>query len=649
MGFSIGDYLIYCAAKGLSLFFRCMPFKLALFIGRRLGVFFMLFNRKRYRIAYANLKAALGEVYCPKRIKGILKNTYANIGQGIVEVFLLPKINRSYIERYIEFEDFDIVHKVLSKGSGLIFLTAHFGTWEISHAALPFKGLGYVGIARRQKPYLMNDLLNSYRQSHGCRIIMKGPGIKDALRTLRSNGVVGMLVDQDAGKSGVFTDLFKRPASWHRGVIEMAIKSGAEIVPGFAIRKKGPYVKFKVFPPLDLKRQAGIEEAVIDGMNQYARILENTIRQYPDQWLWQHRRWKSTPVRDVILLNDKRTGHLRQSEMVAEIIKQIWKERGYNPDYIRTKVIDVEFKKDVFKKILSLSSNLSHNRCQGCMNCLRFKLKHDSYDKLMKSYSDIVVSCGSSTAGVNLLLSRENNAKSIVIMKPALVGLRHFNLAIVPRHDKPAQKNNIVITEAALNLMNEKRLSFFTGKLKEKIGPVEKKAVGVLIGGDTRNFNMGIEKIKDVIEGALKICGDFDMEIFISTSRRTPKAIEDYLKERLFSENRCRLLIIANEHNPPGSVEAVLGLSDIVLISEESVSMISEAASSMGYRMVFRQGDYSDKKHNVFINNMEKSGYIETAGCEDIYDSLKKAIDQGIKQPILDDTVRVKKALERIL
>ena len=649
MRFSIGDYLLYCLAKGVSLFFRLIPLGLAIFIGRRLGAFFIFFSRKRYRIAYANLKAALGNERSPKELKRILKNTYANIGQGIVEVFLLPKIDCSYIERFIEFEDFDIAEKVLSKGNGLIFLTAHFGTWEISHAALPYKGLCYKGIAREQKPHLLNSLLNDYRQSHGCKIIMKGPAIKDVLRTLRSNGILGMLVDQDAGKSGIFTDLFGRPASWNRGVVEIALKTKADIVPGFAIRGKGPYVKFKVFPPLNLKYGLSTEDAVRDGMNQYARILENTIREHPDQWLWQHRRWKSTPVRDVIVLNDKRTGHLRQSEKVVEIIRDIWKDRGYKPDDIRTKIIDVEFKNNVLKQMLSLSSNLSSPLCQGCMSCLRFKLKPASYEQLIKNYADIVLSCGSSTAGVNLLISRENNAKSVVVMKPALVGLKHFNLAIVPRHDGPEQKNNVVITEAALNLIDEKRSSFFADKLKDEIGPVEKKAIGILIGGDTKNFIMSLEKLKDVIESAIKISADYDMEIFVSTSRRTPKKIEDYLKSRLARESRCRLLVVANEDNPHGVIEAILGVSDIVLASEESVSMISEAASSGAYSIVFRQGDYSDKRHDRFLSNLEKSGYIEIADCGHVYGVFRKVLDLGLKQPVLNDSIKVKQALERIL
>ena len=261
MEFSTGDYLLYYLAKAVSCFFRAMPVKLALFIARRLGVFFSIVSPKRYRIAYANLKSALAEDYKPKELKRILRRTYANIGQGIVDLFLLPKIDNRYIERYIKFENFDIAKEVLKNQKGLIFLTAHFGTWEISHVAMPYKGLAYKGIAREQKPYHLNELLNNYRQLHGCKIIMKGPAVKEALRTLRSNGIVGMLVDQDAGKKGVFTDLFSRPASWNNGVMEMALKTGAVIVPGFAIREKGPFIRFIMFNPIKLREDIDKKEA----------------------------------------------------------------------------------------------------------------------------------------------------------------------------------------------------------------------------------------------------------------------------------------------------------------------------------------------------------------------------------------------------
>jgi Kdo2-lipid IVA lauroyltransferase/acyltransferase len=649
MKFSAADYLLYYLAKGFSVFFKSIPAEWALFIGRRIGVLFILLNRKRYRIAYANLKSAFSNSYSPAGLKRILKNTYANIGQGVVDVFLLPKINNAYIEKYISFEDFDITKKVLSKGKGLIFLTAHFGTWEISHAALPYKGLTYKGIAREQKPYLLNSLLNEYRQSHGCKILMKGPAIKDALRTLRSNGIVGMLVDQDAGANGIFTDLFGRPASWHRGVIEIALKTGAAVVPGFAIRGKGPYVKFKVFEPLNLDKTLSPEDMAIDGMSQYARILESVVRQYPDQWLWQHRRWKSTTVRDIVILNDKKTGHLHQSEAIAGLLKDIWAGRGRSRDDIRINIIDVEFKNRIFRYLLSITSNFSGLFCHGCMNCLRLMLRADSYKPISKAYADIVISCGSLTGAVNLILSRENNARSIVIMKPSLVGLKHFNLAVVPEHDNPGHADNVLITQAALSSIDKKSSRHFADRLQAQLGPIDNGAIGVLIGGDTKNFKIKTKTIQDIIEAVIKISTEYKKEILVSTSRRTARETELYLKQRLSPEPSCRFLIIASEHNPVGAVEAILGISDIVLVSEDSVSMISEAALSRAYRIVFRQGDYSDKRHDRFLDNLKNSGYIETAASEDIYNSVKKALDLNLRQPVLDDSIKVKQALERLI
>jgi KDO2-lipid IV(A) lauroyltransferase len=647
--FFTGDYLLYYLAKALSFFFRVMPINLALFIARRLGVFFSIVSRKRYRVAYANLKSALGKDYKPKELKRILRKTYANIGQGIVDLFLLPKIDKRYIERYIRFENFDIAKEVLKKEKGLIFLTAHFGTWEISHVAMPYKGLAYKGIAREQKPYRLNELLNHYRQLHGCKIIMKGPAVKEALRTLRSNGIVGMLVDQDAGKRGIFTHLFSRPASWNRGVMEMALKTGATIVPGFAIREKGPFIRFKMFDPIKLREDIDKEEAVIDGFRQYASILEDMIREHPEQWLWQHRRWKSTPVRDVVILNDKRTGHLRQSEAVLRSIRDIRERSGFKGEDIRVKIIDVEFKSILSKQFLSICGNLSNARCQGCMQCLRINLESSSYKTLMESYADIVISCGSSIAAVNLFLSKENNAKSIVIMKPSFIALERFDLAIIPKHDKPKITENVVISDGALNLIDKNRLKLYADKLKHKIGPLKERRIGLLLGGDTKDFKMDHRAIEALTEESVKAANECDAEILVTTSRRTPGHIDELLRKKFSGEKRCRLLNIVNDKNSKGIIEAILGLSDVVLVSEESISMISEAASSKSRTIVFTQGGYNDKRHISFLKNLRDKGFIEIKENQDIHTAILKAFKTRAKEPVLNDSLKVEEALAKML
>lgn len=629
--------------------FRAMPITMALFIGRRLGGLSRFFNKKRGRIAYANLKAALGPRYTPAQLAAILRRTYANIGQGIVEVMILPKLGERYLRKYITFEDFHLADDALKTGKGLIFLTGHFGNWEIANVALPLKGFTYKAIARQQKPYLINELLNTYRQSKGCKIISKGPGVKEVLRALHANGIVGMLVDQDAGKDGVFVELFGRDASWHRGVFEFALKTGATVMPGFALRQKGPRIVFKVFEPIRLSQHGQKEDIIKDAFRQHIAALEAMIEKAPEQWLWQHKRWKSTPVRNVLILNDKRIGHLRQSEAVLRKIRQIWVRRGYRSQDIRSKVIDIDIKNRLCRGLLSLTNNLSGRYCQGCLGCLRTCLSAGSYKDVVGEYADIVISCGSSTAGVNFILAKENNARSVVIMKPANMGIKKFDLAIIPAHDKPPRGKNIVITEGALNLIDKEYMRANAQEILKATGPLRKKVIGVLIGGSTKDFSMRADCVDMVLKGLLDAADEFDCDILLTTSRRTPEDIEGLIRDRLKGSNRCKLLLIANEKNIEGAVEGILELSHIALVSQESISMVSEAASSTAYTLVFNQGTDRNIRHRDFLSGLKGNGHIEISDCSDIHRAIAGIFTKGPEMRILDDMSKIEGPLERLL
>lgn len=646
---SSGDYLLLFLAKGLSLFFRIMPIGVALFIARRLGELSMFFNLKRRRIAYGNLKAAFADRYSLKELKKILRRTYANIGQGLIEVLLLPKMDERYVERYIKFENFHFAKDALKRGKGLIFLTAHFGNWEVSNVALPLRGFSYKAIAREQKPFLLNELLNSYRESKGCKILLKGPAVREAIRTLRSNGIVGMLVDQDAGKNGIFVKLFGREASWHRGVMEMAMKTGASVVPGFAIREKGPYIRFKLFKPIELPAGGDKNEIIKEGFRQHVAALETMIRDYPDQWLWQHRRWKSTPVRKIVVLNDGRTGHLRQSEAVVKKLREIWVKKGYAPGDLCAKVIDVGFKKAPYRQLLAFSCNLSSFYCQGCMGCLRFCLNEQSYKELIRSYADIVVSCGSSTAAVNLMMSQESNAKSVVVMKPPFIRLKRFDLLIVPWHDNPPRLKNAVVTNGALNLIDKESLRYNSRKLQEKVGRLRERVIGVLIGGSTKDFTMDRESIDILLDNLMKASTEYDCDILLTTSRRTPKDIEDLLKQKLGREARCKLLVAVNEEKIEGAVEGILGLSGLVLVSQDSISMVSEAASSGIHTIVFKQKGLQNQRHERFLKNLSRNNFIAISDTGEVYSAISDYFKNKPKQHLLDDSSKIEKALEKLI
>jgi len=206
-----------------------------------------------------------------------------------------------------------------------------------------------------------------------------------------------------------------------------------------------------------------------------------------------------------------------------------------------------------------------------------------------------------------------------------------------------------VITNGALNLVDGKRSRFYADKLKDKLGPLKQRIIGLLIGGDTKNFKMDYDVIEVIADNLIKAAKECDAEILITTSRRTPKQIDELLRKRFSAQERCRLLVIANEENSEGIVEGILGLSDVVLVSEESISMISEAASSKSYTIVFTKGSYSDKRHMDFLKNLNDKGFIAIEESRNIYSSVSDVFNAGKKQAVLDDSFKLEEALLKIL
>lgn len=646
---SLNEYPLYLAAKFLAVFFRALPFALSFFIGRRLGSLGPYINRKRWRIAYANIKCALGNKYSPQQLKKISKQTYKHMGQGIIEILLLPKMDKAYVERNFEFEGFENMDNALKLGKGAIFLTAHFGSWEVAASALPINGYVFKGIAREQKPYLINNMLNSFREAHGCKMISKGMPIREILKALRNNEIVGMLVDQDAGKTGILTDLFNKPASWNRGVMQFALRTGCKILPGFAHKKGGAKIKFVTHKPIVFPEHGTEEDKIKEGFRQYAAILEESIRKSPDQWLWQHRRWKSSPQRRILILNDGKTGHLRQSQATLLQLKKLYKERGLSSEDIITETTDIKFKNTFAKNILYFGSHFLCAFYRGPMRCLRACLNEEIYRRLVKTYADVIISCGGKLAAVNILFSKECNARSVVVMNPGGFLINKFNLAIIPRHDSPKKNKNVVITSGAPNLIDKTLIEYQADKLKYETGNMRKRKIGLLLGGNYKKFSMSEDIIAKLIDQINMASERIDADILITTSRRTPKEAEILLKQKFSRNPRSKLLIIASENNKEGVVGGILGLCDITIVSPESVSMISEAASSGSYVFVFDAETIPDKRHKLFLKNLADNGYIKLVDIDTISEQIDKFFKERPEVKALNDNEVIKKGLERIV
>jgi KDO2-lipid IV(A) lauroyltransferase len=572
----LADWILYLIVRLEAFIFRLMPLGFSLWAARTFGSLIYHTMGRRKTVAYANLRAAFRGKYTPAQLDRIIKSIYRNIAQSYMELLKFPQIDDKYIKKYIKIEGQDKVKKAAADGgSGVIFLTAHFGNWELSSLIGSTVGYKMNVLARWQKMEKLNGYLNKMRGSKGANVIFKENAVEEIFDSLNRKEAVGILSDQDSGKKGELVEFLGRRASTPKGVAHFSLRTGAPIFPVFMIREHGPYHRIVVEDDISVMRSDDLEKDVHEILQRFADVLAKYVTQYPEQWLWLHKRWKSTPTKYVVVLNDGKAGHYKQSLALSRLIRKMRAEKGFSQDDTVIETAEVKFKNDAAKMLFDIGS-----RAGLGIHALSRCFEKESYEALRSVYADYLVSCGASLAGVNLSLKKELGAKSLVIMKPNIFDINDFDIALVPVHDRVKPAKNAVFTKGTVTDLSGATLRRYADKLNEKVKIKKDKVIGVLIGGDSRDYVLEKELAVSVMDNVLRAAEDINAEVLVTTSRRTQRAVEFALKERYGKADRIRMLLIANDGNFEGAIEGILGLSDLLVVSGESVAMLTEAISS---------------------------------------------------------------------
>ncbi|MCX5699497.1 MAG: ELM1/GtrOC1 family putative glycosyltransferase [Candidatus Omnitrophica bacterium] len=606
----IADYLSCILFRVVGFFTFFLPLNFSLFLGRRLGDLIYLFDRRHRAIAYANIRKTVSDNLDCASSARITRKSYQSFGQNLIEISSLPRVNKRYLQKYIQIENKDCIQEAFNRGKGVIFLIVHEGNWELSNIICANLGFPFILFVRDQGFPRLNALLNTYRLKQGAKIIHKNTGVRQLIQVLKNNQSIGMTVDQ-GGKGGLLVNFLGKEASMSTGAVKLALKYGCAIIPVFYTRVKGPYIKVILDQVFTVTSSADPQDDLRQNLQRLISIYEKYIRQYPHEYLWTYKIYKYGKEREVLIITDTKTGHLRQSEGAAKLISQQLAVRGIKT---HLSVQEVKFRWPLSGFILSWVSRLSGKypgRGSG-MRYLRYALTPQSWQSLMSFKPDIIISAGGIISAVNYLLAKENQAKSVVLMRPANLNIKKFNLVIISRHDQPIQRSNVVITEGALNLIDADYLSQKTKSLACSglfKGPLLHPCIGVLIGGNSKRFSLGPELVLDLAGEIKKSAEGLNADILISTSRRSSAEVEEVIKNEFTNYARCKLLVIARLNNNPDVVGGILGSSSLIVSSPESISMISEAVCAEKYVVVFNSVNLS-LKHQRFLKNYQEKGYI---------------------------------------
>ena len=267
-----------------------LPRTLALSLGAWLGRCCHALFGKRRRMAEENMRHALSEL-SPTEVRSEVRKMFIHLGIVAMELLMLKRFHdEPDLSKYFDFEGLDNLREAHARGKGVLLLTGHLGFWEAGTFFLPKLGFPTAFIAKKMRNPRMDAFITRNRELSGGEVIDAKRGARRILKALGEGKVVCILPDQD-NRDGEAVEFFGRPARTTTMVAQLALKTGAAVVPGFTLRTQDNRYLSIFEPPLDFP--------VTDGPdNQHEntllvnQVLEKAIRREPSQWFWLHKRWR---------------------------------------------------------------------------------------------------------------------------------------------------------------------------------------------------------------------------------------------------------------------------------------------------------------------------------------------------------------------
>jgi mitochondrial fission protein ELM1 len=354
----------------------------------------------------------------------------------------------------------------------------------------------------------------------------------------------------------------------------------------------------------------------------------------------------NSPIAKILVLSDGKPGHYNQSLGIIDRF-----------DNIYTQTIQIIFKKKWRDNLIRIFGYIFGGlRISKWLitSVLRWALDKSSANELLSARDfDLILSTGSSVASPNLLMSKMIKAKSVVCTRPSPLGIRHFDLAILPEHSRPRKiPKNVIMTFGVPNRITPKSVRSAGLDLSQKNSISDKRTIGILLGGDDPYYRIPLDMASSLSDILLDISNQINTQIAITTSRRTSDSAEEILKSKLKDDPTCCFFVSAKESNQGNVVQGILGISSIAIVTEDSFSMVCESASSGKKTIILdverkREKPYS-RREKVYKLLVEQ-GYARRSDLQNLKTDLINYMNDRSKPKALNDAEVVAKALKQIL
>jgi KDO2-lipid IV(A) lauroyltransferase len=288
--------LEYAAAWPFIKVLGLMPRSLSRAFAIGLAQIVCLLHFRLRQVGMRNLAMVFPEKSEAERTR-ILRGVFTSMGRQLAELCQFPKYTPENVDEVVVYDGLENYEQAYARGKGVLFLTAHFGAWELSAFAHSLHGHWLHIVMRPMDNEFLDRLLEHYRTMHGNKTVAKDDFVRGLLAAMKAGETVGILMDTNmTPPQGIFVDFFGIPACTASGLARIALRTDAAVVPGFTIWDPAlQKYRLRFDPALALIRTGDLEADIAANTQTFTKVIEDYVRRYPEQWLWVHRRWKTRP------------------------------------------------------------------------------------------------------------------------------------------------------------------------------------------------------------------------------------------------------------------------------------------------------------------------------------------------------------------
>ena len=271
---------------------RLLPSALVGSAGALVGLMAYAADANHRRIAYENVTSAFPG-RSPLEHRRIVRGAFQHFGRLLFELLKFSTLSPDAMLKRVEFEGEDRVRAAYAHGKGVLFVTGHFGYWELQAMVHALRLPPMAVMARALDNPSLNGLLERIRTRTGNSVIYRRGTIRRAMRQLQAGEGVGVLIDQHIlGRDAIYVDFFNRPAATTSAVAALALRTGARVVPLFALPLGGGRFRMIYEHPVEPPAESS-QHPLREFTQRCTDVLETYVRRNPELWLWMHRRWRA--------------------------------------------------------------------------------------------------------------------------------------------------------------------------------------------------------------------------------------------------------------------------------------------------------------------------------------------------------------------